>query len=164
MGVEEVERIKKLCFQLKLHPEYLEHEPVVTSHDAAKTRGFGLKQGIKAILFTDGAGHWAIADVPADQRVSEKSVALAAGWAKNAIRMATPHEVMEITGCEVGAVPPFGHKTTVPLLVDRTIFDNEESAFNIGLRTSSARVKTFEMKKLFEKVGVIEGNFIKEKV
>ena len=39
MGKKEVEKIKKEFSLLKLHPTYLEHEEVITSEDAAKTRG-----------------------------------------------------------------------------------------------------------------------------
>ena len=53
MGKEEMERIKKTFSRLNLHPTYLEHEEVITSEDAAKTRGFELRQGIKALVFTN---------------------------------------------------------------------------------------------------------------
>ena len=65
MSINELEKIKSEFTRLGLHPTYLEHEPVITSEDAAKTRGFALKQGIKALLFTDGKGGWVIVDVPA---------------------------------------------------------------------------------------------------
>jgi Ala-tRNA(Pro) deacylase len=84
------------------------------------------------------------------------------GWSKKEIRMATPDEVVEITGCEVGSVPPFGHKAVLPLLVDRGVYENTESTFNIGLRTNSVRVPTQEMKILFTELGVREGDFVKE--
>jgi Ala-tRNA(Pro) deacylase len=162
MSSTEVQKIKSEFERLGLHPTYLEHEPVITSEDAAKTRGFALKQGIKSLLFTNGAGEWAIVDVPADKKVQQKKVADARGWTKKDIRMASPEEVLEITGCEVGSVPPFGHKTVVPLLVDKGVYDNEMSAFNIGLRTHSVKIPTAEMKTLFTALGALEGDFAKE--
>jgi prolyl-tRNA editing enzyme YbaK/EbsC (Cys-tRNA(Pro) deacylase) len=161
MSLSELEKIKSEFARLGLHPTYLEHEPVITSEDAAKTRGFSLKQGIKALLFTDRKGNWVIANVPADQKADQNKVAAEMGWSKNGIRMATPEDVLEITGCEIGSVPPFGHKTPVPILVDGGVFDNTESAFNIGLRTNSVKIATNEMRTLFEKIGAKEGNFIK---
>ena len=71
MGKEEVEKIKREFSSLKLHPEYLKHKEVITSEDAAKTRGFELKQGIKAILFTNNSD-WVITNIPADKKVDEK--------------------------------------------------------------------------------------------
>jgi len=161
MGHAEVERIKAFFISLDIHPTYLEHEAVVTSADAAKTRGFELKQGIKALLFTNGE-EWIVVDVPADMKVDQKKVAAMLGWSKNKIRMATAEEVLEKTGCEIGAVPPFGHAQTVPLLVDVGVYENQESAFNIGLRTHSVKIETALMKRIFEKLQAREGNFVRE--
>jgi prolyl-tRNA editing enzyme YbaK/EbsC (Cys-tRNA(Pro) deacylase) len=161
MSANELEKIKSEFEGLGLHPTYLEHEPVITSEDAAKTRGFELRQGIKSLLFTDGKNNWVIADIPADRKAHDKKIAEQMGWSKGATRMATPAEVWEITGCEIGSVPPFGHKTSVPILVDVGVFENTESAFNIGLRTDSVKILTTEMRTLFKNIGAIEGNFVK---
>ena len=161
MSQSEVNRIEAFFASLDIHPTYLEHEPVITSEEAAQTRGFQLKQGIKALLFTDGNG-WVVVDVPADKKVDQKKVAAALGWSKGKIRMATPEEVMEKTGCEIGAVPPFGHGQEIPLLVDVGVYNNEESAFNIGLRTHSVKIKTALMKKVFAELKAREGRFVKE--
>ena len=160
MGIEEVKRIKEVFSKLKLNTTYLEHEPVITSEDAAKIRGFELKQGIKAIVLTDES-NFAIADISAHQKVDQKKVASQMGWSKGKIRMANEQEVMEKTGCELGAVPPFGHKTKLQILVDKGVFDNEISAFNIGLRTHSVKIPTEEMRIVFEHEKVIEGDFVK---
>jgi prolyl-tRNA editing enzyme YbaK/EbsC (Cys-tRNA(Pro) deacylase) len=162
MSINELNKIKDTFTRLGLKPEYLEHEPVITSEDAAKTRGFSLKQGIKALLFTNGLGQWAIVNVPADKKVQQKKVADACGWTKKDIRMATTQEVIEITGCEVGSVPPFGHKTSVQIYVDSGVYENEMSAFNIGLRTRSVKVPTSDMRIVFKDVGAKEGSFAKE--
>ena len=141
MSLAEVDRIKAFFAFLDIHPTYLEHQPVITSADAAQTRGFQLKQGIKALLFTNGTD-WIIVDLPADKKVDQKKVAEVLSWSKGKIRMATQEEVLEKTGCEIGAVPPFGHEQVIPLLVDESIYENQESAFNIGLRTHSVKIKT----------------------
>src|SRR3989338_8337684 len=98
MGNTEVERIKKKFVEYDLHPTYREHQAVITSEEAAKTRGDLLKEGIKALLFTNGDDQWVIVDVPADRKVDQKKVAEASGWPKRKIRMATAEEVMQKTG------------------------------------------------------------------
>ncbi len=161
MTIEEVNRIKKFFEKLNLHPTYREHEAVITSEEAARTRGDQLKQGIKALLFTNET-EWVIVDVPADKKVDQKKVAEVLGWSKGKIRMATAEEVLQKTGCEIGAVPPFEHKDKIQLLVDREVYENEKSAFNIGLRTHSVKISTAEMKIVFNKLGAIEGDFTKQ--
>lgn len=162
MGIEEVNRIKKTFEQLQLHPAYREHEAVITSEEAAKTRGDLLKEGIKALLFTNGDDRWVIVDVPADRKVDQKKVAEALGWSKGKVRMATAEEVMQKTGCEIGAVPPFGHKDQIQVIVDKGVYENKKSAFNIGLRTHSVKILAAEMKMVFQKINAVEGSFIKE--
>ena len=162
MGNTEVELIQKKFVEYDLHPNYREHEAVITSEEASKTRGDLLKQGIKALLFTNGKEEFVIVNIPADRRVDQKKVAQAIGWPKGAVRMATQEEVMEKTGCEIGAVPPFGHKNAIPILIDKGVYENQENAFNIGLRTKSVKIKTAEIKVLFEKEKVLEGNFVKD--
>lgn len=159
---QEVERIKKIFSELGVSPEYLVHEAVTTSEEAAKTRGFELKQGIKAIVFTNGKGEFLVANVPANRKVDQKLIAVANGWSKSSIRIATPEEVLEKTGCEIGSVPPFGHKNNLKVFYDEGIFENEFNAFNIGLKTHSVKIKTEDVKQVFEKLKLIKGNFTKE--
>ena len=161
MSSNELNKIKNEFARLSLHPTYLEHEPVITSEEAARIRGFELKQGIKALLFTDQKNNWVIVNVPADRKVDDKKVAVKLGWSKSGIRIATPEKVAEITGCQIGSVPPFGHKVAVSILVDVLVFDNIESVFNIGLRTNSVKILTTEMRTLFREIGATEGDFVK---
>ena len=161
MSFDEVNKIKKIFSDNKIHVEYLVHEPVLTSEDAAKQRGFELKQGVKAILFTNQSGGWVVVDVPADKQVNQKVVADFLGWIKSKTRMATPDEVLEKTGCEIGSVPPFGHKEIIKILVDEGVFENQMNAFNIGLRTHSVKIKTEDLERLFFKLEITSGKFAK---
>jgi len=162
MGIEEVEKIKRIFSALGVEPEYLVHEEVNTSEEAAKVRGFQLNRGIKAIVFTNGKGEFVVADVPADKKVDQKLIAVANGWSKNSIKIATPEEVFEKTGCEIGSVPPFGHINSLKVFYDAGIFNNDSNAFNIGLKTHSVKVKTSDVEQVFEKLNLIKGKFIKE--
>lgn len=160
MGIEEVIRIKTIFSDNKIDVNYMEHPPAITSEEAASQRGFELKQGVKAILLTNETD-WVIVNIPADKKVDMKGVAEFIKWSKNKIRMATKEEVMEKTGCEIGAVPPFGHKETIRILVDEDVLENEIVTFNIGLRTISVKLKALDLEEVFEKVGVTFGKFIK---
>ena len=159
MGKEELKRIKEIFANENINVQYLKHKLVITSEDAAKQRGVELKQGVKAILFIDDKLNWVIVNIPADKKVDVKRVASFLGRSKNKIRMAKPEEILEKTGCEIGAVPPFGHKQQIKILIDKGIYDNKENAFNIGLRTHSVKIKTNSLKKIFEKIGALEGEF-----
>ena len=160
MGIEEVQRIKTIFSDNNIDVNYIEHQPAITSEDAAAHRGFELKQGVKAILLTNETG-WVIVNVPADKKVDMKVVAEFIKWSKNKTRMATKEEVMQKTGCEIGAVPPFGHKEIIRILVDEDVLENEINTFNIGLRTMSVKLKALDLEEVFEKMGASFGKFIK---
>jgi Ala-tRNA(Pro) deacylase len=73
--------------------------------------------------------------------------------------MAKSEEVMEITGCAVGSVPPFGHRNKIHIFVDKEIYGNVECFFNIGTLVDSVNIDTNELKKVFDSLGVVEGDF-----
>ncbi|MEK6918701.1 MAG: YbaK/EbsC family protein [Nanoarchaeota archaeon] len=164
MAEQEVEVIKKIFEVMKMHPSYQEHQAVITSEEAAQTRGVELKSGIKALLFTNGEGKevsWVIVNVPADKKVDQKKVSEEMEWSKGKTRMATEAEVEERTGCKIGAVPPFGHRKRTKILVDKKVYENQESNFNIGTRTQSVRIQTKEMRIVFNKLEAKEGEYTK---
>jgi len=87
---------------------------------AAAALGVAPAQIIKSLLFlvrdrpilviTNGAA-------PVDRGV----LAQRFGVGKKQIRLADPEAVLRITGYPVGGVPPFGHRTAVPTLLDRGV-------------------------------------------
>lgn len=162
MGEEEAEKIKQFLSSEGIEANYSDHESVRTSLEAAKLRGFALKEGVKSLLFTAGKDQWAIVALPADKRVDKRKVAAEMGWRPSMVRLASQEDVLEKTGCEVGGVPPFGHKQKLPILCDIKIFENEVNDFNIGLRTRSLSMKTSDLKKIFDRIGVRYGNFAEE--
>ncbi len=117
-----------------------------------------MKQGVKAIVLTNG-NEFIVVNVSADKRVDVKKVLPLVGWSRSKTRMATSDEVLEKTGCEIGSVPPFGHRENLRIFLDRGVYDNEMNAFNIGLRTHSVKIKTQELKKVFKILNLEEGVF-----
>lgn len=58
------------------------------------------------------------------------------------MRFATPEEVLEVTGCLPGAVPPFGSVFGISTIVDESLrLQGDTINFNCGLRTHSMRLK-----------------------
>jgi Ala-tRNA(Pro) deacylase len=124
----------------------LEHEPVYTSEQAAQVRGVSVKTGVKALVLKTKENEFILALVRADKRADLKAVAAAAGTKK--VKLASPEEVLRVTGCEIGSVPPFGHLTELKTYMDRDILDQEEVNFNIGEHTKSIRMKANDMLKV----------------
>ncbi len=68
------------------------------------------------------------------------------------MRLASSEEVLKITGCEIGSVPPFGHKKALKTYMDKDVLENEWVNFNIGLHTKSANMKSRDLEALLKPV------------
>jgi len=53
------------------------------------------------------------------------------------LKMATPEEVLNITGLTIGSIPPIGKALNLPSYFDERIIQKEEVAFNAGSHTVS---------------------------
>jgi len=127
-----------------------DHEPVFTSQQAADVRGAELKTGVKAMVLKTPEGKFILALCPADIRVDIKELSGREGVKK--LNLATPEEVKKITDCEVGSVPPFGHKRDLKTYMFRGVLENEWVNFNIGLHTKSAHMKSVDLKEIIDTI------------
>jgi len=127
-----------------------EHEPVRTSEEAARVRGVELKTGVKAMVLKTSEGDFFLILIPADHKVDFKK---AAEMEKTKhVSLANPDEVLKLTGCKLGAVPPFGHKTKLKTCMQDTVLDNDWVNFNAGLRTRSVKMRSQDLKKIINPI------------
>ncbi|MCL5798364.1 MAG: hypothetical protein M1366_06230 [Patescibacteria group bacterium] len=147
-----VEKIKNILVKNNLWFETFEHEPVMTSEEAAKVRlEYTLHQGAKAIIIrvkiTESNKRFVMLVFPADMRFDNKKVKEIFN-AKD-IRFATPEEIRKISGgVETGGIPPFGNLFGLEVLVDNGLFENEKIIFNAGDRRYSIAMKSADYKSL----------------
>ncbi|CAK9074644.1 unnamed protein product [Durusdinium trenchii] len=87
----------------------MQHGPCRTSEDAVQVRLAGgwkdvtLHSGAKAMLLRTPKSEWLLSVLPADCKLSWKKLRAIYG---KGTRIATEEEVIEVTGCLPGAVPP----------------------------------------------------------
>jgi Cys-tRNA(Pro) deacylase len=138
----------RLIQLLRLHHvdfQLLEHEPVTTSEEAARVRGTPLEQGAKALVCRADDRHILIV-LPANRRLDTKSFKRAHG-VKN-LRMISPDELRELTGLEVGAVPPIGNLLDLPTYVDERLLELPRISFNAGSRSVSIIMQPADYRRL----------------
>ncbi len=142
-GKSVFENIKNLLDESKIKYTVMEHEPVLTSEDAARVRKTPLKQGAKALVMY-AEDKPAMVVVPADLKLDMKK--FKQDYKIHDLRMATHDEVEKVTRVKVGAVPPFGNIFAIPLYVDTKLGENKEIVFNAGEHTRSIQMnyKDFE--------------------
>ncbi len=138
MGAREFEKIVSFLKERNAKFDLIEHEPVFTSDQAAKVRGCLPKQGVKAIVVKSGSAKFVLACVSGDKKIDLKRLAQICGEKK--FSLASPQEVLEKTGCEIGSVSPIGAVYPLETFFDKKILENEFVEFNVGLHTKSVRM------------------------
>jgi Ala-tRNA(Pro) deacylase len=123
----------------------MEHPPVFTSEEAARVRGTPIEAGAKALvlLASDRPTHVV---VPGHRRVDNARVRAILG--ARTLRFATPDELLALTGCVPGAVPPFGNLFGLPVLVDEELTRREQIAFNAGSNAVSILMRADDFVRL----------------
>ena len=123
----------------------LEHAPVRTSDEAARVRGTPPEAGAKAlvVLAENRPVHCVL---PGNLRVDNARLRGILGV--RTLRFATPTELLELTGCVPGAVPPFGNLFELPVLVDELLLAREDIVFNAGSNSVSIIMRAADFARL----------------
>ncbi|NVJ23406.1 MULTISPECIES: YbaK/EbsC family protein [Myxococcus] len=112
----------------------VEHEPEGRTELISQIRGNVLAQAAKAMVLMVKQGkkerRYFLAVVPGDCRVDLEAVK-ALGGGTHAM-FAPPPVAQELTGCEMGAVPPVSFHPDLKLVVDPGLLAHEEIVFNSG--------------------------------
>ncbi len=105
--------------------------PTLTVETAAQAVGVPVDRIIKSILFlVDGQPVLVIAGGRA--RVDRCRIAARYGISHKRIKLASPADVLAISGYEVGSMPPFGHRISLLTLMDRRLFEQDQDAYAGG--------------------------------
>jgi Ala-tRNA(Pro) deacylase len=113
----------------------LEHKPVFTSEQAAAERATPAEAGAKALLVKAAADRYHLLVIAGFRRVDNARLRNVLGTRR--VRFARADELLSVTGCRPGAVPPFGQLFGVRVLLDRSLQTASEVAFNAGSHTVS---------------------------
>ncbi len=112
----------------------IEHEPEGRSEEISRIRGNDPAQAMKAlVLSVSGRGkgkRTIMAVIPGSQRLDMKALLSHVGAQKG--RFAQPKEAADLTGCVMGAIPPFSFRKNMTLVVDESFKAWNEVTFNAG--------------------------------
>ena len=129
----------------------IQHAPEGQSDRVCKIRGNTLHQGAKAILLrlavTKKISRYLLTVLPADMAVDFAEIARI--FSVKNVMMAPVGKVKELTGCEVGAVPPFIFNPDIKIIVDNALVDdNVEIAFNAGRLDTSIIMRAEDYRRI----------------
>ena len=114
------------------HQQFTHPGPIHSLEQAAAERNQTVHQVVRSILFRLAQGEYAMVLVAGPNQVSWQ--ALRQHFSQSRLTMATPEEVLEVTGYQVGAVSPFGLPEDIPLLMDQAILSQPAVSIGSGRR------------------------------
>lgn len=127
-------KLTNMFVQNKISFELIIHEPEGRTDLASKIRGNKLNEAAKAMVlmakFQNGCQKYYLAVVPGDCRIDFEAVKRFSKGSK--VRLAPADKASELTGCVMGAVPPFSFNANLVVLVDPYLLANDRFVFNAG--------------------------------
>jgi Ala-tRNA(Pro) deacylase len=121
----------------------IEHEAEGRTEVIAKIRGNLIEQSIKSIVLqvriNKKENVYCLANVPGDCRIDFNGVKR--HFNADSAAFAKPDKAQELTGCVIGAIPPFSFNDQLSVLADPLIKENEEVVFNAGRLDRSIMMK-----------------------
>ena len=147
--------------KLNISHRVFTHPGKITSlEQAARERGQRPEQIVRSILFRLGEGEYLMALVAGPAQISWK--ALRAYLGQSRLTMADKDEVLDVTGYPIGAVSPFGTRSTLSgtgrlrVLVDPNVFVEEEISIGSGVRGTTIILKSDDLKRALGDVEMVE--------
>jgi Ala-tRNA(Pro) deacylase len=112
----------------------IEHEAEGRTEFITQIRGNRLEQAVKSMVvqvrLSKKENIYCLANVPGDCRVDLD--AIKSHFNAKSIGVAPREKAEALTGCVVGAIPPFSFSDQLQVLVDPLVRENEEVVFNAG--------------------------------
>jgi Ala-tRNA(Pro) deacylase len=112
----------------------IEHPPEGRTEVIARIRGNRIEQSIKSIVLQVRLKRkervYCLANVPGDCRIDFAGVKR--HFQADSAAFASPEKAQELTGCVIGAIPPFSFSEQLLVLADPLICGNEDVVFNAG--------------------------------
>ena len=113
----------------------IRHESAGRSEEVAEARGTVVGQGAKALVCeirgSEARARWVLAVLPADRKLDRERLAEFMGGDK--AKLVDTSMARKLTGCEIGAIPPFSFHPQLHLVVDAELIERYDTiAFNAG--------------------------------
>lgn len=112
----------------------IEHEAEGRTEYITKIRGNRLEQAIKSLVvqvrMSRKENHYYLANVPGDCRLDLH--AIQRHFNADSAAIARRDKAEALTGCVIGAIPPFSFSDQLQVLADPLIRENDEVVFNAG--------------------------------
>jgi Ala-tRNA(Pro) deacylase len=128
------QRLRDLLDRENATYRVVEHEHEGRTEKIARIRGNRIEQSIKSIVVQVRLNRkeniYCLANVPGDCRIDFEGIKKY--FHADSVAFASREKAQELTGCVIGAIPPFSFNDQLQVLADPLIRKNEEVVFNAG--------------------------------
>ena len=114
--------------------------PTPTVEDAALAVGTSLENIVKSLLFRINDG-FILAITCGPAHIERRAIAAHYNVGRKKVKLADPGKVLQETGYQVGAMPPFGHHTPLPTLIDKRVLEKDQVYAGGGSDQALMRIK-----------------------
>lgn len=121
--------------------------PTPTVETAARAVNARPEQIIKSILFLI-EGQPVLAIACGLSTIGRHAIAKLYAVGKKRVKLATPDMVLEISGYEVGAMPPFGHRQVLNTLIDRKVLEVTDAYAGGGAENVLVRLDPHDLQRV----------------
>lgn len=144
MASDVFDRLVALLIEAKATFRVIEHEAEGRSEKISVIRGNRPDQAAKAMVLDvrggGGGRRHVLAILPGSRKLDFNAVA--ALFEARKCGFASPDTAQELTGCVMGAVPPFALNPALTVVVDEDLLTNETLFFNAGRLDRSMELDT----------------------
>jgi Ala-tRNA(Pro) deacylase len=138
------DRLVALLTDAKARFRVIEHEAEGRSEKISVIRGNRPDQAAKAMVLDvrggGGGRRHVLAILPGNRKLD--FAAVASLFEARKCGFASPETAQEITGCAMGAVPPFSLDPALPVVVEEDLLANDSLYFNAGRLDRSMELDT----------------------
>ncbi|HYC65479.1 MAG TPA: YbaK/EbsC family protein [Reyranellaceae bacterium] len=144
MAADVFDRIVALLTDAKVKFRVIEHEAEGRSEKISVIRGNRPEQAAKAMVLDvrggGGGRRHVLAILPGNRKLDFNAVATL--FEARKCGFASPETAQEITGCAMGAVPPFSLDPALAVVVEEDLLANDTLFFNAGRLDRSMELDT----------------------
>ncbi len=117
------------------------HQPVLTMEDVENNLGFAKEGLLKTLVFTYGLDEWVFVVLEGKKKLDYRTLANVLSVARDKIKSASPEQIEEKFGFQVGGISPI---SIVP--VNRVFFDKSLEQFEKVYCGAGSNDQTLEIK------------------
>jgi Ala-tRNA(Pro) deacylase len=152
MSQEVYQAIIDLLQRMGISYDEIEHAPVGSCEESLAFRGqAGWSGASSKCILLKAKGKYYLLVTTAEKEI--KARLFKKEFGTKDIRFANREELMEVTGCDPGSVPPFGHRDpSLPFYVDENILRAEHFMFTPAIPTKSFRVRTGDLRRIYASI------------